>query len=207
MRSLLTVVVMISLCAVAAAPAQAAGGLTPAQFTALDRAQAAFLPLTGDNPPAAAFDAARAACTELDSSDPLLAALRQQCTAAANVSAASGAFADCLARVVCLRTARRVRVAMTRLIRTARDVNAAVKRSSVGEACGGELRADRSDLRMLARQRDFFALVERALRTGSARLARRVVREGAAIGRLADRQPSPQRELEKFRFACAPAPG
>jgi hypothetical protein len=68
---------------------------------------------------------------------------------------------------------------------------------------------------MLARQRDLFALVERAqrtlveraLRTGSPRLTRRVVREGGAIGRLADRLPSPQRELEKFRLACAPAPG
>ena len=200
------VLLTLSLFAVAPAVAPAQGGLTPEQFAAVDRTLSSFIALEERSASAAAFAASRAACRAIASADPLLGPYRQACTASVKAAASASASADCVGRAVCLRRVRRTRLEMTNFIARVRAFDAVLGASSLPTGCKQTLRSSKAQLRLFGRQRDFWGLLERAIKTRSPTLFRRVDREGIALDRLAADQPSAKRERKNFRAACAPAP-
>ena len=184
----------------AATPAQAA--LTPTQFQLLDNVFTAYLPLAEPTVTRDERATARAACIALGTTDALLSALRRTCLADLKVAQAIDDVAACRGRTMCLLRARRARRAASALLLVTRPANRVVEAAMLGPACRFELRASSAIIRFMTEVRDIYALLERALRIRSAKLARRAERRFDAL-RSPDPRPVAQ-QRDDFRRNCAP---
>ena len=185
-----------------AAPAQAA--LTPAQFEAIDGIYGVFAAFDDDDGATAADRAAaRAYCAGLGSADRLLAALRRACIAQLDVGSALGAEANCRGRTACLVAARRVQRAANAYLARSRAANRVVTAAGLRPACLRELRRSGTELLSVARLRNAYAQLERALRSRSSALRRRAQRRIDALEPADTRTVARQRE--DYRAGCATA--
>jgi hypothetical protein len=199
---LVLAVALAGLALPSAAPAQNA--LTPSQFAAIDAVYAAFAAFEdADGATAADRAAARRACTALGSSDRMLAALRRACHAQLTIGQALGATARCGSRRSCLLAVRSARRAFGVYLTLARAANRAVAAARLAAGCERELTRTMAELLYVTRNRNAFALLERALRIRSGRLARRAQRRLDAIDPPDSRTDTSQHE--DYRTVCAPS--
>jgi hypothetical protein len=197
-------VAILALAAAQPAQAQQAAALSPARYVAVDAVFFASLPLDG-NPTAAERAELLRVCDALDRGDPLLAVTRTSCLAALQAIAPSRAFARCSTRRGCLRSARRLRILLSRTLTGARASNAVVEHELAPGACRTELRSSRALLRALTALRDGLRLLERGLSADDRALIRRAERRVSAARGDLDDEPTAAQSLEIFRGVCAPA--
>jgi len=191
--------------AAAGTHAQAPGALPPARYAALDAVYVASLPLDGQPTPAQEAELRRV-CEALDRSDRLLAALGGSCLRSLEAIAPARAYARCETRRGCLRTARRLRIALSRSIADARAANEVVAQEVPAGACRTELRSSKALLGSLEALRDGLRLLERGLRENRRTIIRRAESRIARAGAALDDQATAAQSLEIFRGVCAPAP-
>ncbi len=197
--AILLLVVLGSLALPAAAPARAT--LTPSQFAAVDAIYAAFAAFE-DGATTAERVAARAACTALGSTDPLLSALRRACLPQLRIGQALGQSQRCRSRRSCLLAVRAVQRAATDYLTYARAANRVVNESGFASMCSRELRRSALELRIVTAMRGAYVQLERAMRARSKRLTERAQRRIEAL-RSPDSRSAAQQRAD-HRAGCAP---
>lgn len=179
--------------------------LTPGQYVPLDGAFQALVPIERNQPGSGLFTSATHACRALDSGDLLLRRFRQACTVKVRMTRELDRFGGCTGPKDCARKARRVRKQVNQLVPRQRALNA-VLRVLVLSPCRSALRASRSDLDLLERTGAFMRLLERAVKTQSARLFRRLQRRARVLDRRTAEAPSTASRRTRFQAVCDPRP-
>jgi hypothetical protein len=197
------VVAVLAAGATALALAQQPTVLSPARFAALDAVLFASLPLDG-NPTAAHEAELRRVCDALDRTDSLLAAVRAACLTSLEAIAPARAYARCRTRLGCLRSARSLRIVLSRTLARSRESNRIVELELAPGACRTELRSSRALLGALTALRDGLRMLEGGLRANRRTVVRRAEQRISLARDWLANQPTAAQSLEIFRGVCAP---
>jgi len=209
-RALLVLLATLALLAIAAltalardARAQDAGPLSPERFAALDTLYVSSIALEAGT---ATIADGRRVCQALNRADRLLARYAAVCRSSLKVSSAVEAFGACTSRRGCGRTARTVRMALTRYIADVRASNAVVAVEVPLGPCRTELSASRSLLRSFTKLRDGFKLLERGTRTRSDTVVERAMARILDASEELAQLPTAAQSRETYLRVCAPTP-
>lgn len=165
-----------------------AATLSPARFAAFDTLYT----------PSTPADLKRA-CDAVDRGDALLAIARAECLTMLKLRLAHHAYEACKTPRGCLRTTRRVRIVLSRVIRYMRALNRVVVAEVAPGPCRSDLRESRATLQALVDLRDGYRLLERARRSGEGHVFAdvRIIEGEGELAQL------PSTDLDAFRRACS----